>query len=123
MPRYLTISDDLQIIPSEGHKFLSKSKRDLEAVEPEVAAWIDANPLHTRHDEAKRCLTEAAEKIIEIQLRRRMEAKHMEAVEMEALVRREVHDYLWAQKVRFADLPRETEELTKKLIEELYGSE
>lgn len=123
MPRYLTISDDLQIIPSEGYRFLSKSGMDLEAVEPEVEAWTDANPLHARCDEARRWLTEAAEKICEIQVRRRMETKLMEAAAMEKLIRREVHDILWAQKVRFADLPRKTEELTRKIMAEWHGSE
>jgi hypothetical protein len=123
VPKRLTISDDLQIISSEGYGFLSKSRKDLEAVEREVEAWIDANPSHARVDEAKRWLTEAAEKIFEIQLRRRMETKRMEVAAMEKLVRREVQDYLWLKKVRFSDLPHKTDELTKKIMAEIYESE
>jgi hypothetical protein len=119
----LTISDDLQIIPTEGCGFLSKSRRELEAVEPEVEAWIAANSLHARLDEANRWLAEATEKIFEIQLSRRMETKRMETAAMEKVVRREVHDYLWAKKVRFADLPSKTDELTKKIMAELYGQQ
>ena len=95
----------------------------MESVEPEVQAWADANPLHTRHEEAKQWLTEASEKIFQIQVMRRLEAKRVESEAREKLVRREVHNYLWEQKVSFADLPRKTDELTKKIMDELYSSE
>ena len=95
----------------------------MEAVEPEVQAWADANPLHARHEEAKQWLAEAAEKILQIRAMRRIETKRMESEARERLIRREVHDYLWQRKVRFADLRRKTDELTKKIMAELYGSE
>jgi len=46
MPKYLTISDDLQLIPGEGCRFLSKSDRTLDEVESILLNWLDENPAH-----------------------------------------------------------------------------
>jgi hypothetical protein len=51
-----------------------------------------------------------------------MEIEQMETAAMEPLIRRAAREYLWARQVRFADLPRKTEELTRKMMEKLYGS-
>jgi len=46
MLKYLTISDDLQLIPNEGGGFLSKSDKRLEQVEYEVVWWLEEHPTH-----------------------------------------------------------------------------
>jgi hypothetical protein len=46
MPKYLTISDDLQLIPGEGCRFLSKSGKTLDEVLYVLLGWLDDNPTH-----------------------------------------------------------------------------
>jgi len=46
MPKYLTISDDLQLIPGEGCHFLSSSGKTLDEVEYHVLGWLEDNPTH-----------------------------------------------------------------------------
>ena len=61
--RYLTISEDLQIVPNEGWKFFPVSY-GLEHAEVEVAAWLEKNPAHPRREEAERWLEAAQEQIL-----------------------------------------------------------
>jgi hypothetical protein len=46
MPKYLTISDDLQLVPGEERHFLSKSGKTLDEVEYQVLGWLEDNPNH-----------------------------------------------------------------------------
>jgi hypothetical protein len=46
MQKYLTISDELQLIPNVGGGFLSKSGKTLEEVEYEVSEWLEEHPTH-----------------------------------------------------------------------------
>jgi hypothetical protein len=46
MPKYLTISSDLQLIPGEGSRFVSRSGKALVVVEAEVRRWLGKNEAH-----------------------------------------------------------------------------
>ena len=116
-PKYLTISDDLQIVPSTA-RYLSRSGCTIDAAIRDVSDCVEANPLHPRVAAAKGWLQEAEEKAFQSGLLRMAESKRMERAAFEMLVRREVHNYLWEQKVKFADLPKKTDELTDKILKE-----
>jgi len=62
MPRYLTISIDLQLIVGGGCKFISRSKNLMEA-ESEVEVWLEDNPSHARRAEAEAWLDASAAEI------------------------------------------------------------
>ena len=66
MPKYLTISDDLQIVTGEGCRFLSRSGKELAVVESEVDDWVQNNETHPRRAEAELWLSSAFD---ELQLR------------------------------------------------------
>jgi len=63
MPKYLTISNDLQIIPGEGCRFLSGSGKDLASVESDVEQWIENNATHPRLADAEIWLNSASDEI------------------------------------------------------------
>ena len=63
MPRYLTISDDLQITASHPCIFRSKSGKVLAAVVSDVETWVESNPAHPRVNEAESWLQRSADKI------------------------------------------------------------
>lgn len=64
MPRYLTISRDLQIVRGEGCGFLpGPPVNDLESAEVQVSAWLQDNEAHPDADEAKRWLDVATQRV------------------------------------------------------------
>jgi hypothetical protein len=64
MPKYLTISDELQIVRGEGCGFLpGPPENDIESVETELAAWVADHPSHPDVAEAQRWLDAAAPRI------------------------------------------------------------
>jgi hypothetical protein len=121
MPRYLTISDDLQIIPSEGWRFISKSHRSLESVESDVRSWVSDHPVHPRIREVEQWLTAAEDKILETQVTRTVQTKAMAIGDKKREIRRVVREYLWSKKCPFKDLDRKTDELSEQFARELLG--
>jgi hypothetical protein len=45
-PKYLTINDDLQLIPDTRGHFLSRSGKTLDEVAYHVLGWLEENPTH-----------------------------------------------------------------------------
>jgi hypothetical protein len=73
MPRYLTISEDLQIVRGEGCGFVPASPtNDLESAEAQVSAWLEQNDTHPDAAEAQRWLDAAAPKIERIRKERQL---------------------------------------------------
>ena len=116
-PKYLTINDDLQIVPGTN-RHLSRSGCTLHVAIEAVSLWAEANALHPRIAAAREWLQEAEEKTFQEGLLRVAELKRLKREAFEILVRREVHNFLWEQKVKFADLPKRTDELTEKILRE-----
>ena len=89
MPKYLTISDDLQLIAGQGCRFLSRSGKELAAVESEVEDWVQDNSAHPRLEEAELWLDSAFD-----ELQRRVSTEDRKKTEetliheMEKLLRR-----------------------------------
>lgn len=88
MPKYLTISDDLQIITGEGCRFLSKSAKDLSTVESEVEDWVEINATHPRRKEAELWLNSAFDEMQDrISIEARKEAEKASINSMEKSIR------------------------------------
>jgi hypothetical protein len=92
MPKYLTISGDLQLVTGEGCRFLSKSGKELATVESEVETWLDDHPVDSRRIEAEVWLEAAFDETqrcrsVEEQKRVRDAALH----EMKKMIRRTVY--------------------------------
>lgn len=128
MPRYLTISDDLQLIlgDGDGGRFLSASGRQLEAVESEVVEWVEAHAEHPRRQEAEQWLLHAADRIVKIQITRGMEAKRIVIADTQKDLRREIKKLLWARFGRewsYQEINQMTNELAMELAPKFSGFE
>jgi len=124
MPKFLTITDDLQIVvDGDGCAFLSRTHCTLEHAEQEVTAWLEDRPDHPRREQAKQWLCRAGDKIIRLNTIRGFAAKRISIEQTKREIRRTVHDYLWARKVKFADLERKTDELSEQIAREILGYE
>jgi hypothetical protein len=90
--RYLTISDDLQIVPNEGWKFLPTSY-GLEHAEIKVSAWLEKNANHPRQEEAERWLETAQDQIFLVQEARRLRSMDLAFEPERKRFRRTIRDY------------------------------
>jgi hypothetical protein len=93
MPKYLTINDDLQLVTGEGCRFLSKSGKDLEAVETDVENWVENNASHARREEAERWLNSVSD-----EMRRRLSIEDQQRIERAAIdaVQKSIRQYFRA---------------------------
>ena len=115
--RYLTISNGLQLVTTEGCGFLSASGLTLEEVVTEVGIWTASHQTHPRLEDAERWLERAGERLQAIQLVKSNDARQAERLALKKRLLREAHDFNWKRKVKFADLPQKDEELAEGIIE------
>jgi hypothetical protein len=84
VPKYLNISEDLQIVTGEGCRFLSRSEKELAVVESEVEHWVADNPTHPHVAEAEKWLNSTSDEIqrlLSAEDRRKMERAAIDLME------------------------------------------
>ena len=107
MPKYVTINDDLQLIPGKGFQFLSKSGKTLDEVEYVLLDWLDKNPAHPIHSLVNSWLDLADQYRDE---RRRAIAVEAERKELEKGIERQIPLYMAGRAAAGKPVSREVAE-------------